>query len=256
MKTDKKHIGELLEKFMSGETTIDEESILGEYFRTSKDIPAEWEAYRMMFAWFDDGMKKEPELRPQFAHKQQMPQTKANLLKLKLSWWLPAACVALLFIVVGGWLKFGGNARMADDSPKAIANNITTRVTPSSLQSATGTTSPNPSISSQVVPDKASGSGNSQRTATRKCFLANSIKPSGERKPTATVQSAETEAEKTQAAPIDDKAKNGSADTDGKAHYRFYNDEMLMTPVYYYTVTKLQDNEYDTILYAVYYHES
>lgn len=46
----------LLERFMSGETTIEEEDRLGEYFRTAHDIPAEWQEYKLMFGYFDSGM--------------------------------------------------------------------------------------------------------------------------------------------------------------------------------------------------------
>ena len=45
----------LLDKFMDGQTTVEEEALLAEYFRSS-DVPAEWEDYRAMFDYFDSGM--------------------------------------------------------------------------------------------------------------------------------------------------------------------------------------------------------
>ena len=46
----------LLDKFMDGQTTVEEEAMLAKYFR-SDDVPAEWEDYRLMFDYFDRGMK-------------------------------------------------------------------------------------------------------------------------------------------------------------------------------------------------------
>ena len=46
----------LLDKFMDGQTTVEEEALLAEYFRSS-DVPAEWEDYRLMFSYFDHGME-------------------------------------------------------------------------------------------------------------------------------------------------------------------------------------------------------
>lgn len=55
-KYSEKEIRRLLKRFMSGETTIEEEDSLGEYFRTAHDIPAEWQEYKLMFGYFDSGM--------------------------------------------------------------------------------------------------------------------------------------------------------------------------------------------------------
>lgn len=50
-----KEIASLLQKFMAGVSSIDEEKRLAVYFR-SADVPADWMAYKMMFAYFDAGM--------------------------------------------------------------------------------------------------------------------------------------------------------------------------------------------------------
>lgn len=56
MKTyTKTDIQSLLDKYLEGQTSLEEEHLLGEYFRTHT-IPSEWEDYREMFAWFDSGM--------------------------------------------------------------------------------------------------------------------------------------------------------------------------------------------------------
>ena len=53
---NKNKIEALLHKFMEGLTSIEEEEALGAYFRSEENIPQEWEAYKKMFSYFDDGM--------------------------------------------------------------------------------------------------------------------------------------------------------------------------------------------------------
>ena len=48
----KEYIGQLLERYMEGMTTLEEEDVLHQYF-TRSDVPAEWEDYRMLFAEID-----------------------------------------------------------------------------------------------------------------------------------------------------------------------------------------------------------
>mgnify|MGYP004627716327 CR=1 FL=1 len=54
----------LIDKFMSGTTTLDEEKALGDFFRQAGHLPAELEPYRDMFAYFDNGMTGEPSGKP------------------------------------------------------------------------------------------------------------------------------------------------------------------------------------------------
>ena len=51
----KQEIADLLNKFMAGETSLDEENILAQYFRTH-EVSDEWKEYKEMFALFDGGM--------------------------------------------------------------------------------------------------------------------------------------------------------------------------------------------------------
>ena len=52
-------IEELLNKFMEGNTTIEEESLLSEYFSTTPNIPSEWADYKAMFGYLDRGLEGE-----------------------------------------------------------------------------------------------------------------------------------------------------------------------------------------------------
>ena len=58
MKKDKLHTKEeverLLQKFMDGTTTLEEETLLGDFFRTH-EVTGEWATYKEMFAMFDAG---------------------------------------------------------------------------------------------------------------------------------------------------------------------------------------------------------
>ena len=48
IKYTKAYIGQLLDKYMAGTSTLEEEDILARYFR-GKDVPQEWEDYRQLF---------------------------------------------------------------------------------------------------------------------------------------------------------------------------------------------------------------
>ncbi|MDO4822770.1 MAG: DUF4974 domain-containing protein [Bacteroidales bacterium] len=52
MNNNIKHIKELLDKFMSAQTTEAEEQELSDYFVNNKDIPAEWKSYSVLFGSF------------------------------------------------------------------------------------------------------------------------------------------------------------------------------------------------------------
>lgn len=58
----KEYIGQLLDRFMNGMTTLEEEVVLADYFRHSA-VREEWTAYKEMFAYFDGGMKQEKSTR-------------------------------------------------------------------------------------------------------------------------------------------------------------------------------------------------
>ena len=51
---DKQEITQLLNKFMAGETSLAEEQVLAQYFRTH-EVDEEWTEYKEMFALFDNG---------------------------------------------------------------------------------------------------------------------------------------------------------------------------------------------------------
>lgn len=96
MNEKEKDIRQLLDRFMAGETSLEEEALLGEWFRQHPDVSDDLKEYQMMFGYFDEGMPLDhtAENHVEDAH----PKTKARMHRL----WLPigmAASIALLFVL-------------------------------------------------------------------------------------------------------------------------------------------------------------
>lgn len=56
---DDRHIQQLLERFMQGVSTLEEESTLADYFRTHPQVKPEWEDYKMLFDYINSGMAED-----------------------------------------------------------------------------------------------------------------------------------------------------------------------------------------------------
>lgn len=87
MKINNEHIELLLTLFMQGETTLDQERELSQFFAGNQDIPEEWAPYREMMAYFDDGMPLEVAKNP-----------KRNI--IRTVWTMVAAAAAAIIIMV------------------------------------------------------------------------------------------------------------------------------------------------------------
>lgn len=109
----------LLDKFMDGQTTIEEEARLAEYFR-SGDVPAEWEDYRLMFSYFDRGM--EGELVP-------VKETQPTLKRLMgRRWWGIAAAACITAAIVGTVVLNQPTTTTTTLETPPIASNETTSI--------------------------------------------------------------------------------------------------------------------------------
>ena len=75
---DKQKIARILDKFMAGETSLDEEQLLAEYFRTH-EVGDKWQEYKEMFALFDSGAV---DIEPEEETKRQANVTDAKVRKL------------------------------------------------------------------------------------------------------------------------------------------------------------------------------
>lgn len=133
MNEKEKDIRLLLNWFMAGETTLEEEALLGEWFRQHPNVSDDLKEYQMMFGYFDEGMpldheaeeplEHEPEMReedvvhPKTSRTSRTPKSKARMHRL----WLPismAASIALLiaFAVPRIGQQIGQQAGHQDDS--------------------------------------------------------------------------------------------------------------------------------------------
>lgn len=77
----KEYIQKLLDKYMSAETTKEEEKLLSEYFSTHRDIPAEWREFSILFR----GIRQY----------EQKPQ--ASYSRVIMRWSAAAAVIAFVF---------------------------------------------------------------------------------------------------------------------------------------------------------------
>ena len=103
----------LLDKFMDGQTTVEEEALLAEYFRSS-DVPAEWEDYRLMFSYFDHSM--EGDLVP-------MEQPRPTLTRLiGRRWWGIAAAACITAAIVATAVLHQPESTTMPETPKIASN--------------------------------------------------------------------------------------------------------------------------------------
>ena len=122
MNEKEKDIRLLLDRFMAGETSLEEEALLGEWFRQHPDVSGDLKEYQLMFGYFDEGMPLDHEAEEyvENAH----PKTKVRMRRL----WLPigmAASIALLFVIAIP--RIGQQTGHRDDSKMAQLDGRTTQ---------------------------------------------------------------------------------------------------------------------------------
>jgi cytoskeletal protein RodZ len=102
---DKQEIARMLDKFMAGETSLNEEQMLAEYFRTN-EVDDEWMEYKEMFALFDSG-KVDIEPETEVAQPVNISEGKVKTLpkdvntkpKILLGWVMTGIAASILFII-------------------------------------------------------------------------------------------------------------------------------------------------------------
>ena len=125
-----KDIEKLLKRFMDGETSVEEETALTDFFRsaTDEDRPAnisgeDWETYRTMFRQFEEWETGEQESQMHIAEtvNGQVAHAHGN----KVAWLSAAAAVAAIF-VLAFLLNVGRNNRqvVAEATPSDTAKAI------------------------------------------------------------------------------------------------------------------------------------
>lgn len=106
----------LIDKFMSGTTTLDEEKALGDFFRQAGHLPAELEPYRDMFAYFDNGMTGEPSGKPV-----------SHTVPVRSLRWIAgiAAAVAVIFVAAYQFMPGGTDETPVMQTSKSVVAQTT-----------------------------------------------------------------------------------------------------------------------------------
>ena len=91
--------GALLDRYMDGLTSVEEEAALRRYFSDHDDIPDEWQDYKVMFTYLDSGMEDSN-------LSAQEPQRVSLIQQMGRRWWgIAAAAVITAAVVVTATLR-------------------------------------------------------------------------------------------------------------------------------------------------------
>ena len=159
MNEKEKDIRLLLNRFMAGETSLEEETLLGEWFRQHPDVSDDLKEYQMMFGYFDEGMPldHEAEEHVEDAH----PKAEARMRRL----WLPLSLAASIALLIGFAIPWVGRQTGHQDESKMAQ--LEGRTTPEDTDFAVvhEKKSTNADLS---MPEKIKKSGDSVSPKTRK----------------------------------------------------------------------------------------
>ena len=159
MNEKEKDIRLLLDRFMVGETSLEEEALIGEWFRKHPDVSDDLKEYQMMFRYFDEGMPldHEAEEHVENAH----PKAKARMRRL----WLPLSLAASIALLIGFAIPWVGRQTGRQDDSKMAQ--LDGRTTPEDTDSAVvhKEKSTNADLS---MPEKVKKSGDFVSPQTRK----------------------------------------------------------------------------------------
>ena len=115
MDNENEHIRLLIERFMEGETTLQEERQLAQFFRTHS-VPDEWKPLKLMFEYFAQGMPiKSSSLSSSHEKKHRYTLWR---------WWYAAAAVTIIAISALMWLLVRANHSSGDSTPIFSERNV------------------------------------------------------------------------------------------------------------------------------------
>ena len=159
MNEKEKDIRLLLDRFMAGETSLEEEALLGEWFRQHPDVSDDLKEYQLMFGYFDEGMPldHEAEEHVEDAH----PKTKARMRRL----WLPIGMAASIALLIGFTIPWVGQQTGHQDDSKMAQLDGSTAQDDADSAVVHEEKSPDADLS---IPEKIKKSGDSVSPKTRK----------------------------------------------------------------------------------------
>ena len=150
----------LLDKFMDGQTTVEEEALLAEYFRSS-DVPAEWEDYRLMFDYFDRGMEGD------LVSVEQQRPTLTRLMGRR--WWGIAAAACITAAIVATAVLHQPTTTTTVPETPPVASNETAPIVETQDVASLHETEPTPETSiARPVETQHLASRDSKRNTARK----------------------------------------------------------------------------------------
>lgn len=92
----KQEISHMLDRFMAGETSLNEEQVLAAYFRTH-EVGEEWQEYKEMFALFDNGTV---DIQPEAVEPSKHSARHAVIGRATIVKWLAAAAAVLVVLLM------------------------------------------------------------------------------------------------------------------------------------------------------------
>lgn len=132
------YIADLIDRFMAGATSLEEEQVLHDYLLAADDLPQEWEAYRQMFEYFDAGMET-PRPRPR---------------RRERRWWMAAASLLLLVGMVAMW-SLGRGSESSEANSYGVGEGLVSQLQPSDSAARSQTVATS-SLSGDVICPPAS----------------------------------------------------------------------------------------------------
>ena len=89
------NIGELIQKYLAGETSLSEEKTLRNYFSSGK-VDEKWKKYQSLFGFFTE------------AQQEKMPSPEPKVVKMpkRMSWYRAVAVIALPLLCLAGYWSY------------------------------------------------------------------------------------------------------------------------------------------------------
>lgn len=138
-----KDIRTLIDRYMAGKTSLEEESRLADYLRTH-DVGEDLLPYKRMFAWFDEGMPLESQQADELASRQATshpsPNSQSSQFSRKILCLITAAAASIALLLLVAWPKAEPRQMAENTAIPPIQESNEPATTPDTLTADTATT--------------------------------------------------------------------------------------------------------------------